>query len=82
MPTYQYHCTDNDQTLEVIHGMTRAVETWGDLCELADHDPGQTPADTPVERLMGTGMVMPPKPKPGEAGPKLKSCGCSGACHH
>ncbi|MEO0514940.1 MAG: zinc ribbon domain-containing protein [Planctomycetota bacterium] len=82
MPTYQYHCTDNQKTLEVIHGMTRNVETWGDLCALAEHDPGQTPADTPVERLMGTGMVLPQKPDPASSGSAFKGCGCSGACHH
>ena len=58
MPTYQYYCTDNHQTVDVLHGMSRRVETWGEVCELADRDLGATPADAPVEKLLGTGMVL------------------------
>ncbi|MEM1108544.1 MAG: zinc ribbon domain-containing protein [Planctomycetota bacterium] len=83
MPTYQYYCTDNHQTLEVIHGMTATVATWGELCDIAEHDPGNTPTDSPVEKLMGTGMVMPQTPDPEDARNRpVKSCGCGGPCHH
>lgn len=58
MPTYEYYCAANQQTLEVMHGMTRTVANWGELCELAEAELGKTPAETPVEKLMGTGMVI------------------------
>ena len=80
MPTYQYYCTENHRTLEVIHGMSATVETWGELCAIAEADVGDTPAQAPVEKLMGTGMVLAKKPDPGSA-PPAGGCGCSGMCH-
>ncbi len=81
MPTYQYYCTDNQQTLEVMHGMSRNLETWGELCELAEASPGRTPAHTPVEKLLGAGMVLAKRPDPvGCAGsPPAGGC-CGGGC--
>ncbi|MEM6551807.1 MAG: zinc ribbon domain-containing protein [Planctomycetota bacterium] len=58
MPTYEYFCPDNGQSLEVMHGMTTTLNTWGELCDQADLDPGDTPADTPIEKLLGTGMLL------------------------
>ena len=58
MPTYEYYCTDNHETVEVMHPMSRTVATWGELCDAADRDPGPTPRDTPVEKLLGAGMVL------------------------
>lgn len=52
MPVYEYICHANGNTVEVMHGMTEKVETWGRLCELARMDPGTTPPQTPVERLL------------------------------
>lgn len=82
MPSYEYFCAENHQTLEVMHGMSRTVETWGELCELAEADPGQTPAATPVEKLLGTGMVLAKKPGPDAcAGPPMGGGCCGGMCH-
>ena len=58
MPTYEYYCPANQKTLEVMHGMSREVTTWGELCELAEAEPGKTAANEPVEKLLGTGMVL------------------------
>ena len=58
MPTYEYYCPANQQTLEVMHGMSRTVATWGELCELADEMPGKTKPDAPVEKLLSAGMVI------------------------
>lgn len=82
MPSYEYYCADNHQTLEVMHGMTRAVATWGELCALAEADPGKTPADAPVEKLLGAGMVLAKKPAPGSGctGPPPGGGCCGGVC--
>lgn len=81
MPTYQYYCTDNHQTLEVMHSMSRSVNTWGELCELAEQDSGPTPADTPVEKLLGTGMVFAKKPTAADcSGPPMGGGCCGGMC--
>jgi len=81
MPTYEYYCTDNHQTLEVMHPMSTAVETWGQLCELAEQDPGATPADTPVDKLLSAGMVLAKKPDASEcSGPPMGGGCCGGVC--
>lgn len=58
MPTYEYFCPANRKTVEVMHGMSRSVSSWGELCELAEQPTGKTPADTPVEKLLSAGMVI------------------------
>lgn len=81
MPTYQYHCAENRRTLEVMHGMTTAVATWGELCAIAETEPGDTPADTPVEKLLGTGMVLAKKPAAEDySGPPMGGGCCGGTC--
>jgi hypothetical protein len=57
MPMYDYHCEANGRTVEVVHGMSRRFETWGELCEYAKLEPGATPLDAPVKRLVGGGSV-------------------------
>jgi len=58
MPTYEYYCSTNHQTVEVLHGMSVELATWGEACERAGIELGKTPADTPVEKLLGAGMVI------------------------
>lgn len=58
MPTYEYYCPTNHQTLDVLHGMSAELSTWGEACERAGIDPGTTPIDAPVEKLLGAGMVI------------------------
>lgn len=57
MPMYDYHCEANGRTVEVVHGMSMRLETWGDLCEYARLDLGDTPADSPIKRLVGGGSA-------------------------
>ncbi|MBX7245185.1 MAG: hypothetical protein K1X53_06780 [Candidatus Sumerlaeaceae bacterium] len=52
MPIYEYHCPANGTVVEVLHPMADRVETWGRLCELASLELGNTPADSPVEKLI------------------------------
>ena len=58
MPTYDYHCAQNDRTVEVRHRMSELVYTWGELCTLAGIDAGDTPANAPVEKLATGGQVV------------------------
>ena len=58
MPTYDYHCSSNNRTLEVRHRMSEQVRTWGELCALAGVEAGDTPVDAPVERLATGGQVV------------------------
>ena len=57
MPTYEYYCPDNDQTVEVMHGMSTTLDTWSEVCDKAEIELGTTPPETPVKKLLGTGML-------------------------
>ena len=50
MPRYDYHCPVNDRLVEVSHGMSETLRTWGDVCDRAGIDPGDTPRDAEVTR--------------------------------
>ena len=62
MPLYDYHCEANGVMVEVHHSMSLTVKTWGDLCEAAKMELGDTPPDTPVKRLVGSGSALNAKP--------------------
>jgi hypothetical protein len=58
MPTYDYRCPANGQMFEVNHRMSEEIRTWGELCEKTGSAPGETPADSPVERMATGGNLM------------------------
>ena len=58
MPMYDYLCPANGRTVEVVHGMSVRLTTWGELCAHARLDAGDTPADAPVQRLVGGGSAV------------------------
>ena len=81
MPTYEYYCPANHETLEVMHGMSRKVATWGELCELAEQKLGKTSTDEPVEKLLSAGMVITgdkQSPAMDCANPGIGAGGCCG----
>ena len=57
MPGYDYRCELNGQTIEVSHAMNDVINTWGELCTLAGIEAGDTPADSPVKKLISGGFV-------------------------
>lgn len=58
MPTYDYRCEVNGLTVEVNHRMSEEIHTWGELCERAGIELGETQADAPVRRLATGGQVV------------------------
>lgn len=81
MPTYDYLCTQNQKTLSVQHGMKETLKTWGELCQKTQSDPGNTPLDAPVERVISGGIALPIA----SAVPQLPMAGCCGhpsSCGH
>ena len=58
MPTYDYYCENNGKTVEVSHRMSERMGSWGELCERAGIEPGDTPEDTPVRKLISGGAVI------------------------
>jgi len=54
MPRYDYRCDDNGKTIEVVHGIALELKNWGELCELAMIEIGDTPADASVRKVITT----------------------------
>lgn len=84
MPTYDYLCRTNQRIVEVRHGMHEKITTWEELCRRAGIDPGDTPGNTPVEKLITGGNVISSaslkNPEPCGAGTcGMPACG-GGAC--
>jgi hypothetical protein len=81
MPHYDYYCAANDRTVEVNHSIREVFHTWGEVCERAGIDPGDTPANTPAQRLISGGIVLTEKRSQGEAPPPSccgpVGCGCN-----
>ena len=76
MPYYEYECAANGQTVEVRHGMSEELTTWGQLVDRAAVDPGDTPADAPIQRIMSA--PVPVTGSTGDAG--FQGCGTGCAC--
>lgn len=62
MPTYDYYCPANGREVSVFHAMSLRLGTWGELCDLASIDIGETEREAPVQRQIGTGIVFPSTP--------------------
>lgn len=76
MPYYEYQCASNGRTIEVRHGMSERIASWGELARRSGADPGDTPPDAPVARLMSA-----PVPLTGSsADPGFSGCGSGCAC--
>lgn len=54
MPRYDYLCDENGVTIEVVHRISEVVSTWGEACELAGRDPGETDPGSPVRKVFNT----------------------------
>lgn len=81
MPTYDYLCETNGRVIEVKHRMSEILSTWGELCEQAGLEAGDTPPDSPVQRLATGGQVVK-SGRLGDASPPCASGPCcgGGAC--
>ncbi len=61
MPSFDYHCAANGQTLEVFLKMGETLATWGELCARAGVPLGATPADAPVEKIFTSAWIIDKK---------------------
>ena len=73
MPTYDYYCPANTRTLEVRHSLSEKLSTWGELCSRVQADPGDTPPDSPVQRLITGGTLIGSTKS--ETAPPVLPCG-------
>ena len=80
MPTYEYFCQANNQLIDVLHRMDETLQTWGDVCDCAGVELGDTPAHAIVEKKLSATSILPTKEfssTPGN-GCGNGGCGCSG----
>lgn len=85
MPSYDYYCPANGQTLEVQHRMSEKLTSWGQLADLAGVPLGEVAAEAPVERrIRASGAVVGAGALKNPDAPACFSGGCcgGGACHH
>ena len=81
MPTYDYYCSANAQTVEVRHRMSESLTTWGEVCAKANVNPGDTPLDTPVKQLITGGNLISGKEEVQTAEPMTAGSRCAhGRC--
>ena len=79
MPTYDYRCEADEQVYEVKHAMSVTVSNWGELCQVGQIEPGATPLDSAVTKLMSSsGVISSAALKNPEAPPCMTGQGCSG----
>ena len=78
MPTYDYLCEANGQVVEVKHPMKDRFATWGDLCTLTGTDPGDTPLDASVKKLITGGQVVRSSSLKNPEAPTCSSGPCCG----
>lgn len=79
MPTYDYRCVANGRVVEVNHRMSENLSTWGELCAQAGIAPGDTPPDSPIERLATGGNVIGAN-SAGRDLPPMPSCPAGSCC--
>ena len=77
MPTYEYYCEENGQSVEVIHSMNEEMITWGELCSRAEIDCGETPSNTNVARKLSAISLLGKKH---ETTPQGGGGCCGGGC--
>lgn len=81
MLTYEYHCSQNQQTVQVQHGMKERLQTWGELRQRAGLAADETPDDAAVERLISGGQLATVNGgTPSSAGHAQAALPISGGC--
>ena len=76
MPYYEYQCVENGEIVEVRHGMSEQLTTWGELAARAAVDPGDTRTDAPIQRIMSSTVTLT-----GTSGQAdFRGCGTGCAC--
>ncbi len=78
MPSYDYRCEQNGQVVEVSHKMSEKLSTWGEVCDKANLELGDTPADSPVVRLITGGNVVSRSALSNPDAPACGTGGCAG----
>jgi len=80
MPTYEYYCEANGQSVDVIHSMSMELETWGEVCEFAEIEIGEVPKESTVIRQLSAISSLISKGKNEPRGGSGGGCCGGGGC--
>jgi hypothetical protein len=58
MPTFDFFCPANGQTVEVMLKINQTISTWGELCACKELPLGDTPPDSPIEKTFTAAPTM------------------------
>jgi hypothetical protein len=57
MPAYDYFCEANGRSVETVHPINVTLETWGEVCYVAQLPLGDTDPLAPVQKLISAPNV-------------------------
>ena len=52
MPSYDYYCELNGETVEATHSINAHISNWGELCFATQHPLGDTDPLMPVRKVI------------------------------
>ncbi|MCZ6804117.1 MAG: zinc ribbon domain-containing protein [Proteobacteria bacterium] len=52
MPSYDYYCELNGETVEATHSIKASISNWGELCYVTQYPLGETDPLAPVRKLI------------------------------
>ncbi len=52
MPSYDYYCELNGETVEATHSINANISNWGELCFATQHPLGEADPLTPVRKVI------------------------------
>ena len=58
LPAYDYLCPANGRTVEVTHDIAVMLRTWGEVCYLAQLQPGNTDPGAAVQRVIRSAPAL------------------------
>jgi len=70
MPAYDYFCETNGRTVEVVHTINASLNTWGEVCYVAQIPLGDTDPLSPVRKVLSAPAISIPT-----SNSELKSAG-------
>jgi hypothetical protein len=60
MPSYDYYCEANNRTVEVNHTVNATLQTWGEVCYVAQIPLGDTDPMAPVRKVISAPAIAIP----------------------
>ena len=60
MPSYDYYCELNGETVEATHSIKDRISNWGELCYVTQHPLGEIDPLAPVRKVISAPAIAFP----------------------